>query len=129
MPGKWPLAMKVTVTFGKHAKGTWMTLWHTGIPSAKMRELTEGGWNESFDKLAEVLRRKGAVTGIEARPGKPEIVMTRTFAAPRDLVFRAYTEPDLIPRWWGPDAVHDRGGQARRAARRSVTVHQPRCRR
>lgn len=102
MPGKWPLVMEVTVTFGKNAKGTRMTLRHTGIPSAKMRSMTEAGWNESFDKLAEALRTKEEITGIEARPGKPEIVITRTFAASRDLVFRAYTDPDLIARWWGP---------------------------
>ena len=29
------------------------------------------------------------------------IVMTRVFDAPRDLVFRAYTNPTLIPKWWG----------------------------
>ncbi len=27
--------------------------------------------------------------------------MTRTFNAPRELVFRAMTEPDLMARWWG----------------------------
>jgi uncharacterized protein YndB with AHSA1/START domain/predicted SnoaL-like aldol condensation-catalyzing enzyme len=32
------------------------------------------------------------------------ITMTRTFNAPRELVFRAYTDPDLIPKWWGPRA-------------------------
>ena len=30
-----------------------------------------------------------------------EIQMTRTFNAPRELVFRAMTEPGLIARWWG----------------------------
>lgn len=35
-------------------------------------------------------------------PGKQEIVMTRTFDAPRDLVFKTMTDPNLIPRWWGP---------------------------
>jgi uncharacterized protein YndB with AHSA1/START domain len=35
-------------------------------------------------------------------PGRQEIVMTRTFQAPRDLVFRTMTDPALIPRWWGP---------------------------
>lgn len=28
--------------------------------------------------------------------------MTRVFDAPRELVFRAYTDPELVPRWWGP---------------------------
>lgn len=30
-----------------------------------------------------------------------EIVMVREFDAPRDLVFAAYTDPELIPKWWG----------------------------
>lgn len=30
-------------------------------------------------------------------PGKQEIVMTRTFDAPRDLVFKTITDPNLIP--------------------------------
>jgi uncharacterized protein YndB with AHSA1/START domain len=28
--------------------------------------------------------------------------MERVYDAPRELVFKAYTEPDLTPRWWGP---------------------------
>ncbi len=39
---------------------------------------------------------------IIAEPGKQEIIMTRTFDAPRELVYRAYTDPRLIPQWWGP---------------------------
>jgi uncharacterized protein YndB with AHSA1/START domain len=35
-------------------------------------------------------------------PSEREIVMERVFNAPRDLVFKAYTDPDLIPKWWGP---------------------------
>ncbi len=41
-------------------------------------------------------------TIITAEPGKQEIVITRTFDAPRDLVFKAYTDPKLIEEWWGP---------------------------
>lgn len=36
-----------------------------------------------------------------AEPGMPHVVMTRTFNAPRELVFRAFTEPALVARWWG----------------------------
>lgn len=32
-------------------------------------------------------------------PSDHEVVVTRTFAAPRALVFRAYTEPALMQRW------------------------------
>ena len=31
------------------------------------------------------------------------IVITRTFDAPRDRVFRAYTDPQELARWWGPE--------------------------
>ena len=30
-----------------------------------------------------------------------EVVLTRVFDAPRELVFRAHTDPDLIRQWWG----------------------------
>ncbi|MGH7584647.1 MAG: SRPBCC family protein, partial [Gemmatimonadales bacterium] len=33
-------------------------------------------------------------------PSDTEILITRDFAAPRHLVYRAWTEPDLIKRWW-----------------------------
>jgi len=32
-----------------------------------------------------------------------EIFMARVIAAPRELVFRAFTDPDHLARWWGPD--------------------------
>ena len=31
-----------------------------------------------------------------------EIVITRTFNASRELVWRAWTEPEQIKKWWGP---------------------------
>jgi uncharacterized protein YndB with AHSA1/START domain len=34
-------------------------------------------------------------------PSDREIVMTREFDAPRDLVFEAYTTPELLKRWLG----------------------------
>jgi uncharacterized protein YndB with AHSA1/START domain len=35
-------------------------------------------------------------------PSDREIILTRVFNAPRALVFKAYTDPRLIPQWWGP---------------------------
>jgi uncharacterized protein YndB with AHSA1/START domain len=43
-----------------------------------------------------------AKTNLIAEPGKQEIIITRTVNAPRDLVFKAYTDPNAIPQWWGP---------------------------
>jgi uncharacterized protein YndB with AHSA1/START domain len=41
-------------------------------------------------------------TQITAAPGVPQIVITREFEAPRDLVFRAHTDPELLVQWLGP---------------------------
>jgi uncharacterized protein YndB with AHSA1/START domain len=35
-------------------------------------------------------------------PTDREIHIEREFDAPRDRVFAAYTDPELIPQWWGP---------------------------
>jgi uncharacterized protein YndB with AHSA1/START domain len=35
-------------------------------------------------------------------PSDLEIVMERVFDAPRELVFKVYTDPEHIPQWWGP---------------------------
>jgi len=44
-------------------------------------------------------KNNGAVISL---PSEREILVTRTFDAPRELVFRAHTDPQLIPLWWGP---------------------------
>jgi uncharacterized protein YndB with AHSA1/START domain len=31
-----------------------------------------------------------------------DLVFERTFDAPRELVWKAFMDPTLIPRWWGP---------------------------
>jgi len=31
-----------------------------------------------------------------------DMVLTRTFDAPVEAVWRAWTEPELVKRWWGP---------------------------
>jgi len=41
-------------------------------------------------------------TTIKAEPGKQELFITREFEAPRELVFKAFTEADLVAKWLGP---------------------------
>ena len=38
-----------------------------------------------------------------AAPGEPTIVITRLIDAPRELVWKAWTEPKHIAQWWGPN--------------------------
>ena len=39
---------------------------------------------------------------IDAPAGQPVITMTRSFNAPRALVWKAMSEPQHLVRWWGP---------------------------
>ena len=41
-------------------------------------------------------------TTLTAEPSKQEVVITRVFEAPLDLVFKVVTDPAQIPNWWGP---------------------------
>jgi uncharacterized protein YndB with AHSA1/START domain len=34
--------------------------------------------------------------------GEPLLVITRAFDAPRSLLWKAWTEPERLARWWGP---------------------------
>lgn len=57
-----------------------------------MLQAGESGMRETWDRLAEYVDSmlKGA------------LVIERTFDAPLELVWRAWTEPEHMKRWWGP---------------------------
>jgi uncharacterized protein YndB with AHSA1/START domain len=40
-----------------------------------------------------------------SKPNELEIRVERTFDAPRDHVFSVWTDPQLIPEWWGDGTV------------------------
>lgn len=67
--------------------------------------------------------RASAATQADYR----ELVITRVFDAPRDLVFKAWTDPEQLARWWGPRnfsttsvALDSRPGGAHRTCMRSA---------
>ena len=39
---------------------------------------------------------------VTAEPGKQDVLITREFDAPRELVFKAHTDPKLYAQWLGP---------------------------
>lgn len=39
---------------------------------------------------------------MKASIGANEIISSREFDAPRELVYKAWTTPELLARWWGP---------------------------
>jgi uncharacterized protein YndB with AHSA1/START domain len=51
-------------------------------------------------------------TATVALPADDQILITRTFAAPRPLVWKAWTTPDLVMKWWS----------GHRATMRSVAI-------
>jgi len=68
------------------------------------KEGMESGATESMERLAEVIEnikegqgsRKPSITAVN------EVTITRMFDAPRELVWRYWTEPERMQRWWGP---------------------------
>ncbi|WP_250124685.1 SRPBCC family protein [Chroococcidiopsis sp. CCMEE 29] len=62
------------------------------------------GWNSSFDCLDEFLAKQveHQQHGITVTlPSDREIVVTRVFNAPRQLIFEAWTQPEHVKRWFG----------------------------
>lgn len=64
--------------------------------------------SERLDRLTAYLEqiKKGDTKmhdlKIVAPAGEPIIVMTRSFKAPRELIWKALSEPEHVIRWWGP---------------------------
>jgi uncharacterized protein YndB with AHSA1/START domain len=50
-------------------------------------------------KNSTVDNRHGSA--VVTTPSDTEILITRQFDAPAALIFRAWTEPDLVKQWWG----------------------------
>src|SRR5204863_6100554 len=55
---------------------------------------------ENYKKEKAIMPNQTVIT---AEPGKQELFITREFDAPRELVFRAHTDPKLYEQWVGPN--------------------------
>lgn len=90
MQGEFPMELKVTVTFEDLKGKTKMTLRHEGLPGGNMKDQTNEGWSTSLDKLEESLLPN-------------ELIVRRVINAPREMVWKAWSEPERIIKWWGPN--------------------------
>jgi uncharacterized protein YndB with AHSA1/START domain len=90
---EYPMETLVTVIFEEQGQRTKVTLRQSVPPALKEREGMEQGWNEMLDGLAG---------DLGSAASDREIVATRLFDAPRELVFRMWTDPEHIAEWWGP---------------------------
>jgi uncharacterized protein YndB with AHSA1/START domain len=59
----------------------------------------EEGAAETWERLAEHLREMKSSARGGASGG---LLIERIFNAPRELVWKAWTEPERMMRWWGP---------------------------
>ena len=80
-----------------HARLTWVADRDPRWTPELIRAGWTTGWNDNLDLLGRYLPR---ATFVES-PGK-ELVLRRLIAAPRELVFRAWSDPAQLARWWGP---------------------------
>lgn len=66
-------------------------------------------------------------SGILSTSSEREIVTTRIFNFPRQLVYRAWTEPDHLKNWWGPNGFTNtfHTFDFRVGGRWSFTMHAP----
>jgi uncharacterized protein YndB with AHSA1/START domain len=93
-----PDQFRVSVTFVEQGDKTELTM-RAVFPSAaacnevKKFGAVEGG-QQTLGKLAQHLPMVGA--------GAEEFSISRVFDAPRELVWKAYTEADRLAQWWGP---------------------------
>lgn len=89
----WPEDVTITVTFTESNGKTTVTMRQAAsVPLPKdSADGASQGWSEMFDRLA------GYVTADR------NITVTRVFEAPRELVFDAFTDPQHLAEWWGPN--------------------------
>jgi uncharacterized protein YndB with AHSA1/START domain len=95
-----------TTTFEEHHGKTKVTV--TSIyPSIEdrdgmIRTGMEIGANEAWDMLDELLTQ---MPEKQKGQGEHELLFTRVFDAPRDLVWKAWTDPKHLAQWWGPHGI------------------------
>jgi len=104
-------AFEVTVTFEEQGGGTNVTMrmvFASAEEYQKVKEFgaVEGG-NQTLDRLGEYVERmEGSRNRLELSfPSDREVTLTRVFDAPRRLVFEAWTQPEHVARWWGPQGT------------------------
>jgi uncharacterized protein YndB with AHSA1/START domain len=92
-------AFHAFITFAPEGGGTRVTL-RMVFTSASARDrvirdfgAVEGG-KSTLERMAEFLPRLAAT--------ERDFVLSRTFDAPRERVFEAWTDPKQLARWWGP---------------------------
>jgi uncharacterized protein YndB with AHSA1/START domain len=92
----------ITVRLEEQGNKTLMTFTQGPFLSAGACDGHTGGWNSAFDKFAEFLLAQQPQRVSDSNEIPTELHLHRFFAAPRDLVFSAWTKPEMLAQWWAP---------------------------
>jgi uncharacterized protein YndB with AHSA1/START domain len=100
-----PGRFHVTVTFAEERRKTRLTMRSLFVSAAERDKVVKEfgaleGANQHLDRLEQHLKAVAAAVAVEARDN--DLILTRIFDAPRALVFKAWTDPRHLARWWGP---------------------------
>src|SRR5947199_5558678 len=73
---------RTTSACGRSGSTSWTSCWRTSNRRRKEMAVTSSG------------------TATVTLPTDEQILITREFAAPKHLVYEAWTTPELVKRWW-----------------------------
>jgi uncharacterized protein YndB with AHSA1/START domain len=95
-------AHRVTATFVPQGDDTRLTM-RMVFATAELRDRTVKTFN-AVEGQSQTLGRLGdELARLASDPAfVRELVLTRTFDAPRSLVFDSFVKPEILARWWGP---------------------------
>ena len=98
-----PCEMLVTLEFRPRGEQTELILTQENFASVESRDRHEQGWTRCLNELGNVVgvEDKTPQTEDKYRIGM-EFIITREYAAPRDLVWLACTDATHLAQWWGP---------------------------
>ena len=110
MVPSWPLELLTTFTLAWDQKKTTVTVkWSPLSPTAREREtfeeatpLMQQGWTGTFDQLAAYLPGISGEAAVAPSMAVREVSFMRIIDAPRERVWKAWTEPEQVRQWWGP---------------------------
>ncbi len=92
------------VTFTEQGGKTTLSLQTHAIAlvplAARMLEGMDAGWRQTLDRLEGHVRAESSRT--IGQPTDRELTVTRVLDAPRERVFRMWTDPQHLANWWGP---------------------------
>jgi uncharacterized protein YndB with AHSA1/START domain len=83
----------VTVDFEDLGKTTRLTLRHEGLPDQEDADQHAHGWTSMVEKIAQLIEQNNI-----------KLELSRVFDAPRELVFKAWTDANQFKQWFGASA-------------------------